>query len=378
LTAARGEGAPSVLVWDVVSNGHHRRYLETIVATAPAGYTLTLPHWTPPEIAAAAGPNARLLPEPESDDEWRSFKRAVTLTRPDGVLLLEAHRLVRWLTFRSRPDLGKAVVAVDMLVRDGIFANPRAYVHGLRLRSFGAACASWLAHEVVVRRLPVRFLRLNGWADRIGTRRLRSRTVRLPDPLEHLPPAPARPKRRPTQIALLGLLKERKGLDLLVVALERLAREGRIQPADIEVAIAGPCDVGYEEQLEQLVARLHDSGFGTHIEIGVVPPRQLSAVLAATDVLVLPYHSHFGGSGFLGTAFDFPDLTVVCSDFGWLGHIAGSAGSVLFRNGDAGDLANALEQALSERPRLDPARREGYAEPDSFGRLIWSLLPLAS
>jgi glycosyltransferase involved in cell wall biosynthesis len=362
-------------VWDVVSNGHHRRYLEAIVATAPAGYALTLPHWTPAEIAAAAGSEARLLPEPAAD-EWQSFKRAVTLTRPDGVLLLEAHRLVRWLTFRRGPDLGKAVVAVDMLVRDGMFGNPRAYVHGLQFRSFGAACASWLAHEVLARRLPVRFVRLNGWADRIGTRRLRSRTVQLLDPLEHLPPASPRPKSRPTLISLLGVLRERKGLDLLTVALERLAREDRVRPENIEVAIAGQCDIGYEGELQQLVARLERSGFGTQIELGVVPPQTLSAALAATDVLVLPYRSHFGGSGFLGTAFDFPGLTVVCSDFGWLGHIAGSAGSILFRNGDSGDLARALEQALTERPRLDPGRRLGYAEPDAFGRLIWSQLPL--
>lgn len=317
-----------------------------------------------------------MLPEPEEDDEWRSFKRAVAQTRPDGVLLLEAHRLVRWLAYRRAPDLGTAVVAVDMLVRDGVFGNPRAYRHGLPARSFAAACASWAAHEVLARRLPVRFVRLNGWADRIGTRRLRSRTVQLLDPVEHLPPAPPRPKQRPTLISLLGVLRERKGLDLLTVALERLAREGRVRPNDIEIAIAGQCDAGYEEELGRLVARLEQSGFGIHVEVGLVPPETLSSLLAATDVLVLPYRSHFGGSGFLGTAFDFRQLTVVCSDFGWLGHIAGSAGSILFRNGDAGDLATALEHALTERPRLDPARRLGYAEPGEFGRLIWSQLPL--
>ncbi len=338
---------------------------------------MTLPHWTPTEIVAAAGAEAELLPEPESD-EWQSFKRAATLTCPDGVLLLEAHRLVRWLAFRRGPDLGEAVVAVDMLVRDGMFGNPRAYVHGLRLRSFGAAWASWLSHETLARRLPVRYVRLNGWANRIGTRRLQARTVQLLDPVEHLPPAPPLPKQRPILISLLGVLKERKGIDLLVVALERLAQEGRVQPGDIEVAIAGQCDVGYEEELQRLVARLERSGFGTHLEIGVVPPRTLSAVFGATDVLVLPYRSHFGGSGFLGTAFDFPGLTVVCSDFGWLGHIAGAAGSILFRNGDAGDLARGLERALAERPHLDPERRLGYAEADSFGKLIWSLLPLTT
>jgi glycosyltransferase involved in cell wall biosynthesis len=346
------------------------------VAAAPPGYALVLPSWTPPEIGAAAGPGARVLPAPEDDDEWRNFKRAVELTRPDGVLLLEAHRLVRWLAYRPGPDLGEAVVAVDMLVRDAVFGNPRAYRHGLPLRSFVAACASWLAHEVVARRLRVRFVRLNGWADRIGTRRLRDRTVQLLDPLEHLPPAPPRPKQRPTLISLLGVLRRRKGLDLLTAALEQLAREGRVRPEEIEVAIAGQCDADYEEELRRLVARLEQSGFGTYVEIGLVPPETLSSVLAATDVLVLPYRSHFGGSGFLGTAFDFPGLTVVCSDFGWLGHVAGAAGSVLFRNGDAGDLARALEQALAERPRLDAARRPGYAEPEGFGRLIWAQLSL--
>jgi glycosyltransferase involved in cell wall biosynthesis len=327
---------------------------------------------------AQAGSNARLLPEPEGDDEWRSFKRAVTLANPDGVLLLEAHRLVRWLAVRRGPDLGKAVVAVDLLVRDAVFANPRAYAHGLPLRSLGAACGSLLSHEILARRIPVRFVRLNGWVDRIGTPRLRNRTVQLLDPVEHLPPAPPRPKQRPTLISLLGVLKERKGLDLLMVALERLAREGRVRPEEVEVAIAGQLTVGYEEELQRLITRLEGSGFGTSVEVGVVPPQTLSAMLAATDVLVLPYRSHFGGSGFLGSAFDFPNLTVVCSDFGWLGYIAGSAGSVLFRNGDARDLARALEQALTERPHLDPGRRLGYTEPDSFGRLIWSQLPLTS
>src|SRR4029077_18628068 len=135
-----GAHAPTVLVWDVVPIGHHQRYLEAIVAAAPRSYELLLPHWTPPEIVAQAGSNARLLPEPEGDDEWRSFKRAVTLANPDGVLLLEAHRLVRWLAGWRGPDLGKAVVAVDLLVRDAVFANPRAYAHGLPLRSLGAAC----------------------------------------------------------------------------------------------------------------------------------------------------------------------------------------------------------------------------------------------
>src|SRR5262249_46369842 len=154
LRAAGGARAPSILIWDVVSSGHHRRYLEAIVATAPEDYVLVLPSWTPQEIVAVAGPGALVLPETEGHHEWQSFKRAVEVTSPDGVLLLEAHRLVRWLAYRRGPDLGEAVVAVDMLVRDGVFGQPSAYLHGLTLRSLGAGCASWLAQELLSRRLP--------------------------------------------------------------------------------------------------------------------------------------------------------------------------------------------------------------------------------
>ena len=73
---------------------------------------------------------------------------------------------------------------------------------------------------------------------------------------------------------------------------------------------AGQCDAAYEADVSRLVARLEQSGFATSVEVGVVPPETLGSVLAASDVLVLPYRSHFGGSGFLGTAFDFPGLTV--------------------------------------------------------------------
>jgi hypothetical protein len=99
---------------------------------------------------------------------------------------------------------------------------------------------------------------------------------------------------------------------------------------------------------------------------------ELGAIFARTDVLVLPYRSHLGSSGLLSSAFDVPGITVVCSDFGWLGHIAGAAGAVLFRDLRAADLATALERALRERPTLVPAREAiGFAEPEEFARQLW-------
>jgi glycosyltransferase involved in cell wall biosynthesis len=312
--------------------------------------------------------------EPPDADEWRSFKRAVAEVKPAGTLLLEAHRLMRWLAFRQAPDPG-AIVALDLLVRDGVFGNPRAYRRGLTLRACGAGAATWAAREVLVRRRRASFVPLLGWADRVGSPRLRRATHPLPDLLEHLPPAPPRPKPRPILISLVGVLKERKGLADLVAALEQLAADRRLQPADVAVAVVGGCMPGYEAELDALIRRLERCGFGTDVETHTVSQETLSGVLTSTDVLVLPYRSHYGGSGFLGTAFDFPHLTIVCSDFGWLGRIAETAGAVLYRNGSSDDLARALESALRERPRVAPGDRFGYAEPEEFGRLIWSSFP---
>jgi glycosyltransferase involved in cell wall biosynthesis len=228
------------------------------------------------------------------------------------------------------------------------------------------------AREVLVRRLRASFVSLVGWADHIGSPRLRQATLPLPDLLERLAHAPPRPKQRPVLISLVGVLKERKGLGDLVAALEGLAREGRVRPADVGVAVVGSCEPGYEAELDALVRRLERSGFGTDVETRTVSQQSLSGLLNATDVLVLPYRSHFGGSGFLGTACEYPQLTVVCSDFGWLGHIAGAAGAVLFRNRSIDDLARALELALRERPGVASADRLGYAEAEEFGSLIWS------
>jgi glycosyltransferase involved in cell wall biosynthesis len=373
LTASDGASAARVLVWDILSTGHHPRYLEAVVANAPAGYRLTLPHWTPSELVARAGPTAQVLPPPDGD-EWRSFTRAVEEVRPAGVLILEAHRFVRWLALRHS-SLDPAIGALDLLVRDAIFGNPSAYRNGLSLRTLAVASASWAAREVLVRRRRASFISLNGWSDRVGSRRLRQATLPLPDLLERLPPAPARPKLRPVNISLVGVLKERKGLADLVAALEQLARGGRLEPADIAVTVVGGCVPGYETQVEQLTQRLRRGGFATDVESQVVSQETLSGALAATDVLVLPYRSHFGSSGFLGSAYDFPQLTVVCSDFGWLGHIAGAVGAVLFRNGSVEDLARALDLALRERPRLNPAADVGYADAAEFGTIVWSSLP---
>ncbi len=362
--------ARRVLVWDVQSYGHHERYLSAFVSGAPGGVELTLPHWTPPEVAARPD-RAEILGPPVHADEWRSFSDAVEHVRPDVVVAMEAHRVIRWLATRSLPPFG--FVALDLRDHHGLLGNPRAYLRGLRPRLVGGAVAAWLAREVVVRRRPARFLSLNGWTTRVGSRRLRDCTLALPDPFEHLPlPHPQQQASATTTITIAGLMSERKGLDLLVVALERLAAEPRLDLSDVEVVVAGQCLPAYASTFRELVVRLERLGVGVKVADRHLTVEELGAIFAATDVLVLPYRSHLGSSGLLSSAFDIPGITVVCSDFGWLGHVAGAAGALLFRDRSASELASALGRALTERPTLVPsANAIGFAEPEEFARRLW-------
>jgi len=361
-----------VLVWDLVSHGHHERYLRALVAGAPDGVEMTLPHWTPPDISDSLA-EAEILDPPAHADEWRSFSDAVTQVQPDVVVSLLAHQFVRWVATRRLRPFG--LVALDLLDHHGLLGNPRAYRHALRPRLVGGAVAGWLSREAVVRRRPARFLSLNGWTTRVGTRRLRDCTIALPDPLEHLPLPPPHPHREPsaaTTITIAGLMSERKGLDLLVAALEQLAARQRVHPSDIEVVIAGQCLPEFASRFRELVGRLERLGVGVNVADRYVTVEEFGAIFAATDVLVLPYRSHLGSSGLLGSAFDVPGITVVCSDFGWLGYVAGAAGAVLFHDLSASDLALALERALKERPPLVPAADAiGFAEPEEFARQLW-------
>jgi len=279
---------------------------------------------------------------------------------------------VRWLARRSLPSFG--FVALDLLDSHGLLGNPRAYLHGLRPRFVGAAIAAWLSREAVVRRRPARFLSLNGWTTRVGSGRLRQSTVALPDPFEHLPPPSlARSSSAAATITIAGVMSERKGLDLVVAALEQLVTDRRLRPQDVEVAIAGECRPAYASTFYSLLGRLERLGVGLRVADKHLTVEELGEIFAATDVLCLPYRSHFGSSGLLAAALDIPGVTVVCSDFGWLGHVAGMAGAVLFRNLSAPELASALNRALTERPRLVPAANAiGFAEPEEFARQLWA------
>ncbi len=363
--------ARRVLVWDLLSYGHHERYLGEFVSGAPDGVELTLPHWTPPEIAARSD-RAEILGPPAHADEWRSFSDAVEHVRPDVVVAMEAHRLVRWLATRKLRPFG--FVALDLRDHHGVLGNPRAYVRALRPRLVAGALAAWLAREIVARRRPSRFLSLNGWTTRVGSRLLRDCAVALPDPFEHLPlPQLDERASATTTITIAGLMSERKGLDLLVAALEQLAAEERLDVENVEVVVAGQSLPAYTSTFRELVRRIERLGVRVRAEDRHLKVEELGAAFAATDVLVLAYRSHLGSSGFLSSAFDVPGITVVCSDFGWLGHIAGSAGALLFRDGSASGLAAALARALSERPALVPAANAiGFAEPEEFARHLWA------
>lgn len=107
------------------------------------------------------------------------------------------------------------------------------------------------------------------------------------------PPKPAREAARETlglapgrRVALfLGLIRPYKGVDLLVRAMARLPLD-----SDWQLVVAGEPWGGLGDELSRQVA---DAGLGDRVRLllGWVPEERVATLLAAADVVVLPYRS---------------------------------------------------------------------------------------
>lgn len=379
-TVAPSSQQRDVLVWDPTSDGHHRRYLEAVIQAAPSWARLTTPGWAAELDSMRPGVVVGHLRPTYVGEDRRELMATLRVRRPDVVLAMEAHQLIRRLALRPLPR-GLAFVGLDLRGTHGLLGNPRAYLPSLRFGHLASAVAGLTAREVLVRRQNCVFLSLNGWTVRVGTKLLRSRTFYAPDPIEHLPDVQERPEPEagaPEVLGLIGVLDRRKGLHILAEALEYAYANGSVMPQQVELLIAGACRPGYETELASLVESVRDKGFNVSLELGHMTVSDLAHALDRTSILVLPYPSHFGSSGLLGSSLRFPRLRVVCSDFGWLGAQAKAAGAVLFRNGDARDLARAIAEVISGNAETGASvDLMGYAQPDAFGRAIWDAVTLA-
>lgn len=91
------------------------------------------------------------------------------------------------------------------------------------------------------------------------------------------------------RILFLSRLDPKKGIDILIDALGRLARDGR----HFELILAGSGEQNYQERVK---AMIHKAGISTQTTMaGFVEGRAKEALLQSADIFVLPsHHENFG------------------------------------------------------------------------------------
>jgi glycosyltransferase involved in cell wall biosynthesis len=263
-----------------------------------------------------------------------------------------------WRARRRLEQLAPDVVHVQWLVR------PDADRRWLR-----AVAAEWpvvfTAHNLaaMLSRKPEAWLRVLQVVDRVVVQSRRSgdqlvelgvprtRIVRIPHPVFESA-VPAGDGGRPGQTLLFfGLIRTYKGVDLLVRALQVMARD---RP-DVRLVVAGdPLD-----PVEPLKRLANELGVDERIDwrLGFLPDDEVERVLADASVVVLPYRRWVDASGVLALAVGH-GLPIVASDVGNLGETVEEfgAGEVVPPD-DVAALAAACVRLLSDDGRRTNAVR---------------------
>lgn len=232
------------------------------------------------------------------------------------------------------------------------------------------------AHDVVPRRTEAKldlWRRVFGLVDRVvvhgeaavdqlaGLGVDRGRVARVPHPV-FLPPA-GRVLRPPSGSTLLffGLIKESKGLDLLLRALPDVAA----QVPDVRLVVAGdPLD-----PVQPLQELAHDLGVAGRVDwrLRFLPEAEIPDLLEEAAAVVLPYR-RIESSGVLATALGHGRPAVV-TDVGSLGDTVRDFGAgVVAHPDDPASIAAACVALLADRDVRDRAVRGTEA---ARGALSW-------
>ncbi len=167
----------------------------------------------------------------------------------------------------------------------------------------------------------------------------------------------------------VGLIRRYKGVDVL---LDAVARLGGGSPW--RLLVAGEAWDGLDRELPELAGRL---GLGENVRFrfGWVPEGGLDRLLAAADLVVLPYRS--GSQSAVAPLAMAHGVPVLATDVGGLAEMVGGGGAVV-PPGDPGALAAALrELADGERLRTLAVRARAVASERTWPRYCEALVALA-
>ncbi|MSQ09553.1 MAG: glycosyltransferase [Dehalococcoidia bacterium] len=154
----------------------------------------------------------------------------------------------------------------------------------------------------------------------------------------------------PLRVAYLGSIDESKGVHVLLEACRIL------DPRAADVAVYGnlaTANGGYQLRMRRLAAR---TPYGEALLQGPLPHSQVPAMLAATDVLVVPSTWYENAPLVISEAFA-AGVVVVASNQGALAEkVRDGVDGLLFPRGDAPALATVLRRMAGDRGLVDRLR----------------------
>ncbi|MDE6778733.1 MAG: glycosyltransferase [Alistipes sp.] len=161
-------------------------------------------------------------------------------------------------------------------------------------------------------------------------------------------------------VMFFGLIRDYKGLDMLLDAWAALRREGRLS-ADCRLIVAGE----FYTPKEPYVERIERSGIAGDVVLcdRFIPDGEVRYFFSAADAVVLPYRTATQ-SGVTQIAYKF-DLPMIVTDVGGLPEIVPDGRAGIVCRPDAESLADAVAR-LYEGDTLDVFRRNILVEKRRF------------
>jgi D-inositol-3-phosphate glycosyltransferase len=145
-----------------------------------------------------------------------------------------------------------------------------------------------------------------------------------------------------------GLIREYKGVDVLIEAAGRLAHRLK----ELVVVVAGhDCGQSYLKKIEKIETDLVAKGVIVK-RIGYIPDHELPYYMLSADVVVLPYKRMSGHSSVLFLAYKYSRPVIATSVGGLQEAVDEGISGYLCKPGDPDGLAHCIEEAMSDKMRL--------------------------